>query len=111
MPTLKELMQERMDSRPDKHTLAWWQDQFEQVAKGYRGLTHACNRVLADNEDQFKNIQTLVKAVTRIDLDLQEANAKIGQLQAELTELKETMDKAREAYAELNKKIKPLSDP
>lgn len=107
MTTLKEQMQERMDSRPDKHTLAWWNEQFTEVAKGYRGLTHAVNLVLHEIEDRDRTLKAMQ---TRADLQgeiLEESLAAIGKLQAEVAELAETIEKARDAYSDLRKKISP----
>lgn len=103
--TIQEEMKARMESRPDKHTLAWWDDQFETVAKGYRGLTHAVNCVLAEVEDRDSQVKKLAALVESWTEELDAAKAAIGKLQAEVTTLKETVGKAREAYAELKKRI------
>lgn len=104
MTTMKEQMQERMDQRPDAQTLAWWDSMLSEVASGYRGLTHAVNLVLAEIEDRDTAVKALRERVeVQADM-LHRANVEIGKLQAEVTLLQESMEKAREAFAELKKK-------
>lgn len=102
MPTISEQMKERMDSRPDEHTLAWWQEQFTEVAKGYRGLTHAVNLVLVEEEDRNAKVEELRKLVEAQAKEIQEAKAAIGKLQAEILKYRET---ARKAYSDLKQKL------
>jgi len=103
MPTIADQMQERMDSRPDKNTLAWWESQFTEVAKGYRGLTHAANLLLAEIEDRDDVVNKMHLRLEDQVKELQEAKAAIGKLQAEFVEFCEN---SRKAYAELRTKIK-----
>lgn len=106
MTTLQEQIESRMDSRPDKHTLAWWHEQFTEVAKGYRGLTHAVNLALAEIEDRDASVKKLqANSVVHLAL-IEQAEAKIGKLQGEVTQLAEAMEKARGAYAELKQKLR-----
>ena len=101
MTTLEQQVQERMDQRPDKHTLAWWDSRFDQIVDGYRGLTHATNLVLAQDEDRGVTIADLKKQVESLTQELHETKAAVGKLQADFTE---SMSKVRDAYAELKKK-------
>lgn len=101
MTTLREQIQERMDSRPDKHTLAWWDEQFANQAKATRGAAHAVNLALAEIEDQSEVVKAQGKA-------LREAQSAIGKLQAEVVHLKELLEKAREAYTDLKDRLPPI---
>ena len=100
--TISEQMKERMDSRPDTHTLAWWNEQFTEVAKGYRGLTHAVNLVLVEEEELNAKMEGLRKLVETQAKKLQEAESAIGRMQVELAEFRE---KSRKAYSELREKM------
>ena len=106
MTTLHEKMQERMDQRPDAATLAWWDERYTEQAREIRGLIRACNLVLAEDEDRDAAVKKLHARVDIQGEELHEANAKIGKLQADVTLLKETVQKSRDAYAELKKKVK-----
>ncbi len=98
-------MQSRMDQRPDRYTLKWWEEQFANQAKATRGATHAMNLVLAEIEDLDSTVKDMKKQVDAHAQEIHVANVEIGKLQAEVTLLKETMDKSRDAYSELKKKI------
>jgi chromosome segregation ATPase len=106
MTTLQEQMKQRMAERPDATTLAWIDDRFEQVNKGYRGLTHACNVLIAEVEDHTDFVKSLQGQVNSLAEGLHEAQAAIGLLQAEVVELQGLMQKAREAYAAMRKETK-----
>ena len=98
MTTIQEQMEERLASRPDKETLAYLDSRFDECVDGYRGLTHACNRLLAQMADQdaaVKKLEVLVKAQAQ---DIHAASVAIGKLQ-------DSVQKARDAYAELRKKV------
>lgn len=101
MTTIEQRMKERAESRPDEYTNAWWRRQFEEVATGYRGINHACNCVLAVQEDLQSEVKELRKLVEKQEAKLTLAQSAIGQLQDEMSGLKESYKKAREAYKAL----------
>ncbi len=109
MTTIEDKMQERMDQRPDQHTYAWWQDQFEQVVRGYRGLTHACNVVLARIEDRDAAAKELREELRVQGNALREAKVAIGELQAEMTKTSAALVGSREAYRELRDKVNSIT--
>ena len=96
MTDLSSEFRERLASKPDQWTLAWWEDRFQEVLKGYRGATHGINRSLAEHEDACKAIVELRQAVTAI-LSGQEADrAKIGELQTRVDRMAEFLTKLKE---------------
>ena len=64
----------------DRFTHAWYRQQFEQLAKGYRGATHGINRCLADYEDACKANQELRQRVDSLESELADAMAEIGRM-------------------------------
>jgi uncharacterized protein YukE len=106
MTTMNDLMKEHMADRPDAHTLAWWREMFAEQAKATRGVNHAVHLVLAEIEDQTALVKSLQGQVKSLSEGLHEAQAAIGRLQAETTELQGLMQKAREAYAAMRKETK-----
>jgi chromosome segregation ATPase len=105
MSTIKELMQKRMKEKPDKDTLAWWNEQFKGVVEGYRGLTHAVNRHLAGVEDLEEQTRALRDENAELKGEIQDLRASVGKLNAMVTELADRLDKARDAYASLKKQV------
>jgi peptidoglycan hydrolase CwlO-like protein len=106
MSSMNEEMRQRMAERPDRQTLAWWDDRFNEQAKATRGVNHAVHLVLAEVEDQtalVKKLEAQLKAVAEV---VREAQAAIGRLQAEVTELQVSMQKAREVFAQMKEKVK-----
>ena len=95
---LDKELESRMETRPDRHTLAWWREQWAEVHRGYRGVTHAVNRCLADYESADERIQELGRRVQALGEQLQESQAEIGRLHAEL---EEKLDRVREVYQQL----------
>lgn len=87
--SITEEFQKRAAEKPDKWTLAWWNEQFQEVLQGYRGATHAMNRALADNEDLGKEVTVLQEQVKTMEADRELDRAKIGKLQARLEGLVE----------------------
>lgn len=95
MTDLSSEFRERLASKPDQWTLAWWEERFQEVLKGYRGATHGINRSLAEYEDASKAIGELRQAVTAI-LDGQQADrAKIGELQGRVDRIAEFLNKQK----------------
>jgi hypothetical protein len=89
MTNLTEELKQRLDSRPDQWTLAWWNEQFQEVLKGYRGANHGINRALADYEEAYKEIKELRELVQSLARHREDDRAKLGELQ-------ETVEKMRE---------------
>ncbi len=93
-------MSEELKSRkPDVHTLAWWEERFQEVLKGYRGATHAANCVLAENEDLSKqNAELRAKLQEWSQTQAEERKvdrAKIGELQARVERMAEFLRKMK----------------
>ena len=95
MNDLSSEFRERLASKPDQWTLAWWEERFQEVLKGYRGATHGINRSLAEYEETCKAIGELRQAVQGI-LDGQQADrAKIGELQGRVDRIAEFLNKQK----------------
>ncbi len=89
------LSEELKNRKPDVHTLAWWEERFQEVLKGYRGATHASNCVLAECED-ISRWNAEVQA--RLDAQAEEIKAdraKIGELQARVERMAEFLGKLK----------------
>lgn len=74
--------QKRQDSKPDTWTLAWWEKQFAEVLKAYRGATHAMNIANANYESLMKAIEECRTWLASMDEAAKADRAKIGELQA-----------------------------
>lgn len=98
MKSMAEEFKKREDMKPDQWTLAWWRNQFEEVAKGYRGATHAMNLVLARLEDRDAEVKELQTQLRYYAEGFHEVKVAIGKLE-------ESMEKSREAYSELKKQV------
>ena len=54
--SLTEELKHRMDSRPDKYTLAWSEKRFGELTQAYRGACHSLTLAVANtrhNETQL----------------------------------------------------------
>jgi len=95
MTDLTEELKKRLATKPDQWTLAWWEERFQEVLKGYRGATHGINRALADGEDAYKAIEELRLAVQALQLEQINDRAKIGELQGRVERMAEFLNKAK----------------
>ncbi len=83
------LSEELKNRTPDVHTLAWWEERFQEVLKGYRGATHAMNKVSAENEDISRlNADYLARLQAQAE-EMKADRAKIGELQARVQRMAE----------------------
>ena len=103
MTTYSEEFQKRMNDMSDKHTIAWWNEQLQEIKKGYRGATHAINRCHDDYKGNQEEIVELRDRIEGLAEDRDAANAKIGELQAEIVALKQWQERAGEFLNELRK--------
>lgn len=100
-----EQFQEVADTKPDKFTLAWWQSQWEEVQKGYRGASHGINSCRADYADCQEAIKRMQQQCEALEKQRDETAAEIGRLQAKVMDVEASIEKARMAYAELRDKL------
>lgn len=90
---LRERTADRMNTKPDKYTLAWWDKRFEEISQAYRGATHSINLSVAntrDHEARLIKFQERVDELVHENLDLKAA---MGSLQAELVTVTARLDK------------------
>lgn len=93
-------MSEELKSRkPDVHTLAWWEERFQEVLKGYRGATHAMNKVAAENEDLAKRNESLQAILQSQSEERKLDRAKIGELQARIERMADFLTKLKQGSA------------
>ena len=94
--TMGEQFQAAADSRPDRYTLAWWRQQFDEVKRGYAGANHGINRCNAEYVECWEAVKALRKRVDSLDAGLEAARAELGKLH-------ETVEKARAAFVALKR--------
>ncbi|MGH9931018.1 MAG: hypothetical protein ACREA9_17560 [Pyrinomonadaceae bacterium] len=92
MSDMAEELRQRPGVKPDQWTLAWWNERFSEVMKGYRGSTHAVNRALADYEDAQKSIAELRQRCDALEQCRDSDRAKIGELQARVDRMAEFLN-------------------
>lgn len=98
---VKDEFDKRMDAKPDKWVLAWWDEQFRDVLKAYRGATHAINRSLADYEGACSAIEELRQRCEALERDRQEDRAKLGAQEASLVEMQARVERMAEFLNQL----------
>ena len=81
-------------SEPSESSLAWYKKQFQ-------GLNHGFNRCWAAHQDCLEAVKTLRERDLETQATLLKAQEDIGRHTDEIAELKESMEKAREAFREL----------
>jgi chromosome segregation ATPase len=91
--TLTEQLQERRDLKPDKFTLAWWDKRFDELKQGYVGANHNINNAVASARDCWAELKTQRDVNANLENELAESQARTGQLQSELTQLTERVEK------------------
>tara|TARA_R110002110_G_scaffold412840_1_gene639286 strand:+ start:4558 stop:4881 length:324 start_codon:yes stop_codon:yes gene_type:complete len=91
--TLTEQLQERRDLKPDKFTLAWWDKRFDELKQGYAGANHNINNAAASARDCWAELKTQRDVNANLENELAESQARTGQLQSELTQLTERVEK------------------
>lgn len=89
-------LQKRLDQAPDQWTLAWWNQQFQEVLKGYRGATHAVNRSLTEMEDAQAHIKSLHGRIEALTAQAEADRAKIGELQSRVDRMAEFLTKVKQ---------------
>jgi len=95
-----EEFEKRQAEKPDKWTLAWWNEQFQEMLKSNSGLKHALNLALSELEDAAKLRERIASLETAAEGD----RAKIGQLQAELAAITGRLDRQGEFLTTLKQK-------
>ena len=81
-------------SEPDIYSDAWHRKQI-------RGISYGLNRCLAEHDEFSAGIKLLNEHVEKLVAGLRGAREEIGLQADEIAELKESMEKAREAFREL----------
>ena len=89
---LSEEIKKRMDTKVDQWTLAWWNEKFSEVLKGYRGASHAANCAIAEFSDAHKAIEELRQRCKSLEEGRYEDRAKIGELQARVERMAEFLN-------------------
>lgn len=95
MIDLKEELKKRAEERPDKWTLAWWDEQFEEVRKAYRGATHAINLSIARCEDVCRGIDEVQERIRVAEQEREADRAKLGALTARVERMAEFLNELK----------------
>jgi len=103
--SLSSKLKSAEDAMPDRYTLAWWREQWEEVQKGYRGATHGINRCQADYENCWKASVSSQEEIAALKRDRDVTDAIIGKLEARVGVLEARMDKSATVYANLLAKL------
>lgn len=82
--TITEEFAQRQAEKPDRWTLAWWNQQFLEQLDSNRGLKHALHLALADSEGLGKQVKELKETLQLMASSADQDRAKIGELQAAL---------------------------
>ncbi len=102
--TLTEKFLEVADSKPDRWTLAWWRQQWEEVKRAYAGANHRMNLCHAAYEEIQEAMRAAIGRCEAMEKRCDASDAEIGRLREQVAGLEETIEKAREAYAALRQK-------
>lgn len=87
MESLAKEYEKHKDERPDKWTLAWWNEQFREVVAGYRGATHAINLANAGLVDAREQVEALRSKCATLEKQAEADRAKIGELSARVDKI------------------------
>jgi hypothetical protein len=95
--TLSEELHERINLRPDKWTLAWWNSRFDELVQSTRGMSHTLNKLVQSVHEQWQELKILRTATAAANIALQAeveaANVEIGRLNSEVAALSARMGK------------------
>lgn len=91
--TLSEELHDRMNSRPDQFTLAWWKQQFDEVRQQLSGATQTINTAVANERDFWRELKAQRAVNERLRAELEETKAEVGKLQSELTGVRSRFDR------------------
>jgi hypothetical protein len=94
--SMSEDFQKRQAEKPDQFTLAWWNQQYQELHKDVRGATHAIHLALADNEDLGKRLLAAEDTIHSMKADRELDRAKIGELQARVEKMAEFLNQLKQ---------------
>ena len=94
--SLSEQLKERLNTRPDPNTMAWLRKQYVECHDAYRSVSHVAALAHA-------NSLKVIDRLAALEADRVKTSAEIESLRAMIGELKETIDKSREAWRKLRK--------
>ncbi len=94
---IKDEFEKRMNDRPDAWTLSWWDEQFKDLLKAYRGATHAINRSIADYHGANSAIEEIRQRCEALERGRQEDRAKMGEMQTRVERMAEFLNQLKQA--------------
>lgn len=91
--SLTEELKHRMDSRPDKYTLAWWEKRFDELIKAYHGACHSINLSVANGRDTDTRQRKSDERIEQLERENMNLKADIGEMLSEIAAMKERIEK------------------
>ena len=89
---------------PDRYTNAWWDQGLQKMIQQIRGISHSVNRCNAEYAACWEAVLELRATCETLKEQTGLRDAELGRLGERLEQVEESLQKAREAYAELRKK-------
>lgn len=92
--TLSEQLRDRMNEPPpDKYTLQWWRQQFDEARQAQVGASIAANKAACEARDCWAELKKQRAENERLAKGLAEAEARVGQLIEQVSEMSDRQDK------------------
>ena len=100
---LTEQFLERAASMPDKWTLAWWKEQWDEIRSGYAGLNHRMNLSHVEYQACLEAVKRLEGRIEAMEKACRGSDVEIGRIREAVAEVEVSVGKAREAFVSLRK--------
>ncbi len=91
--SLTEELKHRMDSRPDKYTLAWWEKRFDELIQAYRGACHSINLAVANTRDNETKLAKFGERIEQLERENINLKADIGEMLSEIAAMKNRIER------------------
>ncbi len=91
--SLTEELKHRMDSRPDKYTLAWWEKRFDELIQAYRGACHSINLAVANTRDNETKLAKFGERIEQLERENINLKADMGELRSIIESHSERIEK------------------
>ena len=92
--------QKRQAEKPDKWTLAWWDEQYRETQNALRGAMFSMNIAHANYQDAMKADDELKARCEAMEADIRADRAKLGELQARVERMASYLNRAKNGKSE-----------